>query len=155
MSNINDHLVKAIIEIPRGDDRRRHFKYDKTGFIDLGPIKDAIPVNDGVMPVHYGYIPNTVNPVEKDEIDVLVLSDRETVVGEEMNVRPVALICRADGDDKVIAVDETRDSIHEWSDIPEETRVLIEEFFSYHHEILSIEDADSVRAYVRANFLKV
>lgn len=26
--------MKAIIEIPKGDDRRRHLKHDKSGFIE-------------------------------------------------------------------------------------------------------------------------
>jgi hypothetical protein len=46
----------ATIEIPKASDRRIHMRYDKTGFIDLGPISEHITVNGGVMPVHYGYI---------------------------------------------------------------------------------------------------
>lgn len=141
--------MKVIIEIPKGDDRRRHFKFDKTGFIDLGPTKDVIPVNDGIMPVHYGYIPGTLNEEEGDEIDVLVLSQKSTVVGQELEVELIALIRRADGDDKVVAVDATRKSIKSWSDIPENERKLIEEFFSYHHKFLSIDDARAASDYVK------
>lgn len=132
--------MKAIIEIPKGDDRRRHLKYDKSGFVDLGPIKDVIPVNEGIMPVHYGYIPGTLNEKEGDEIDILVLSNDVLTVGQEVEVRPVALIKRADGDDKVVAVDESRPAIKSWADIPDEERSLIESFFSYHHKFLAIED---------------
>jgi inorganic pyrophosphatase len=145
--------MKVIIEIPKGDDRRRHLKFDKTGFVDLGLIRDVIPVNEGIMPVHYGYIPGTTNPQEGDEIDVLILSESDTVVGQEMEVRPVALIRRADGDDKVVAVDETQESLRDWHDVPEETRTLIEEFFSYHHAILSIENAEAARVYVGENLV--
>ena len=53
--------MKVIIEIPKGDDRRRHLKWDKSGFVDLGPIIEKIPVNGGIMPVDYGYIPGTEN----------------------------------------------------------------------------------------------
>lgn len=141
--------MKVIIEIPRGDDRRRHFKFDKTGFIDLGPTKDIIPVNDGIMPVHYGYIPGTLNKKEGDEIDVLVLSEKVTVVGQEIEVEPIALIKRADGDDKVVAVDESRKSIKSWNDIPDDERKLIEEFFSYHHKFLLIGDAKAASDYVK------
>jgi len=141
--------MKVIMEIPKGDDRRRHFKFDKTGFIDLGPTKDVIPVNDGIMPVHYGYIPGTLNEKEGDEIDVLVLSNNVTIVGQEIEVEPIALIKRADGDDKVVAVDATRKLIKSWDDIPDDERKLIEEFFSYHHKFLSIEGAKAASDYVK------
>lgn len=109
--------MKAIIEIPKGDDRRRHLKNDKSGFIDLGLIKDIIIVNDGIMPVHYGYIPETLNEKEGDEIDVLVLSDKSLEVGQEIEVDPIALIRREDEDDKVVAIDESRASVKTWNNI--------------------------------------
>ena len=142
--------MKAIIEIPRGDDRRRHMKYDKSGFVDLGPIKDVIPVNKGIMPVHYGYIPGTLNESEGDEVDILVLSNKQYAVGQEIEVGLVALIKRADGDDKVVAVDETRKKVRGWNDILEGERTLLTDFFSYHHKILSIEDAACAREYVES-----
>lgn len=140
--------MKAIIEIPKGDDRRRHLKHDKSGFIDLGPTKDIIPVNDGMMPVHYGYIPETLNEKEGDEIDVLVLSDKSLEVGQEIEVEPIALIRREDEDDKVVAIDESKKMFQKWDDIPELERKLIEDFFSYHYKFLSIENSDAARQYV-------
>jgi inorganic pyrophosphatase len=150
--------MKAIIEIPKGDDRRRHLKDDKSGFIDLGQIRDIIPINDGVMPVHYGYIPETLNEKEGDEVDVLVLSDKSLEVGQEVEVEPIALIRRKDKDDKVVAVDESKKTLQKWDDIPEPERKLIEDFFSYHHEFLSIEDGQFAREYVDSGhkqFLKM
>jgi inorganic pyrophosphatase len=140
--------MKVIIEIPRGDDRRRHMKYDKSGFIDLGPTKDVIPINDGIMPIHYGYIPGTLNAKEGDEIDVLVLSEKSYAVGEEINVNPIALIKRADGDDKVVAIDDTTSLIKYWNDVKKEERELIESFFSYHHKITSIENFEVTKKYL-------
>lgn len=140
--------MKAVIEIPKGDNRRRHLKADKSGFIDMGPTKDVIPVNSGIMPVHYGYIPETVNEKERDEIDVLVLSDDASKVGQEIEVKPIALILREDEDDKVVAVDKTREQLKKWSDIPEPERALIEEFFSYHHKFRSIENAEFAIEYI-------
>jgi inorganic pyrophosphatase len=139
--------MKAIIEIPRGDNRRRHLREDKSGFIDLGPTRDVIPVNDGVMPVHYGLIPETLNIIEGDEVDILVLSTRKLEIGQEIVVEPIALLRREDGDDKVVAVDETRQSIQSWHDIPEDERSLIESFFSYHSKFLAIEDREKARKY--------
>ncbi len=128
MENRNKYM-KAIIEIPKGDNRRRHIKYDKSGFIDLGPTKDVISVNDGIMPIHYGYIPETLNEKEGDEIDILILSNKALEVGQEIEVEPIALIRRDDEDDKIVAVDETMISIKKWSEIPEDERKLIESFF--------------------------
>lgn len=140
--------MKVIIEIPKGDNRRRHMRYDKSGFIDLGPIRDVIPVNDGVMPVHYGYISETLNEKEGDEVDALVLSNKLLEVGQEIEVEPIALINRADGDDKIVAVDETKKIIKTWDDLPQDERKLIEDYFSYHHKFLSIEDAISAKRYI-------
>ncbi len=72
--NTSVNKMKAVIEMPKGDVRRRHIKYDKSGFIDLGPIKNVIPVNDGVMPVHYGYIPETLNEKELDESFLVIIT---------------------------------------------------------------------------------
>src|SRR3989344_4921826 len=92
----NRLMFKALIEIPKGDPRRRHLKYDKSGFVDLGPIKDEIPINEGVMPVNYGLILNTVNQEEgseqSEELDVLVISDRVMTIGEQVVIEPIAFI---------------------------------------------------------------
>jgi|GEM_PF-872568 len=146
--------MKAIIEIPKGDDRRRHIKYDKSGFIDLGPTKDVIPVNDGVMPIHYGYIPETWNEKEGDEVDVLILSEKTLEVGQEIDVEPIALIKREDEDDKIVAIDETIKTVREWGDISKEERELIEKFFSYHHKFRSIENAGIAKLYIEDTYEK-
>ncbi len=143
--------MKAVIEIPKGDDRRRHIKHDKTGFIDLGPIKDVIPVNEGIMPVDYGYIPGTFNEKDEDEIDVMVISNRKFKVGQEVEIEPIALIRRDDQDDKVVAVDKTKKSIRKWLDIPEHERELIKSFFCNRHKIIAVEDEEKAREYVKSN----
>jgi inorganic pyrophosphatase len=143
--------MKAIIEIPLGDDRRRHMKYDKSGFIDLGPTKEVIPVNDGVMPVNYGYIKDTLNIGEGDEIDVLIFSKQILSVGQEIDILPFALIRRADGDDKVVSTDNTLD-IKSWEDIEQGERELIEKFFSYHHKFIAIENKESAEKYIESGY---
>ena len=110
------------------------------------------------MPIHYGYIPETLNTKEGDEIDVLVLSDDATEIGQEIEVEPIALISREDGDDKVVAVDKTRKATRKWEDISESERKLIESFFSYHHKFRSIEDEKTARRYVnngREQYMRV
>jgi len=143
--------MKAVIEIPKGDDRRRHLKHDKTGFVDLGPIKDMIQVNEGIMPVDYGFIPETLNKKDDDEVDALVLSDKKFKVGQEVEVKAVAILKRSDGDDKIIVVDETKKSIKEWQDIPKETRNLIENFFGNRNKVIAIENAKKAKQYVEEN----
>jgi len=144
--------MKVIIEMPKGDDRRRHFKFDKTGFIDLGPIKEIIPINNGLMPISYGYIPYTLNVDEGDEIDVLILSNNILEVAQEVEVEPIALIVRDDGDNKVVAIDNSIFDIKEWKDIPENERELIEQFFSYHHKITAIENLDITKQYIENGY---
>lgn len=92
----------ATIEIPKGSDRRIHMSYDKSGFIDLGPIKEHIPVNEGVMPVHYGYIEGTVNKEEGDEVDVIVFSKNPYNTGDKVEIEILGSFVRKDGDHKMM-----------------------------------------------------
>lgn len=124
-------LVDAVIEIPRGDNVRRHISNDKKAFIDLGLIKDKIPVNNGVMPADYGFIPHTHNQADQDEIDIIVVTDCKLTVGELVSVKPIAIVNRDDGDHKIIATEE--DNITSWETIPEEVRSLIGATLCYQH----------------------
>lgn len=140
--------MKIIIEMSKGDSRRRHIKYDKSGFIDLGPIKEIIPVNDGKMPVNYGFFPETLNVSEGDEVDVLIISNNILEVGGEFDVRPIAIMRREDGDDKIVAADASVPEIEKWEDISEEERTLIKSFFSYHYKFIIIEGAVMAKEYL-------
>ncbi len=141
-------IFEAIIEIPRGDDRRRHFNCEKNMFVDLDPIKERIPVNEGVMPIHYGFIPNTHNPADKDDVDLLLYSEREFKVGEKVKVRLIGLLDRADGDSKVIAIEENNQEIKKCEDIPKEEMDLIIRYFGVHHKIKMIDDEKMAEEYV-------
>ena len=112
---------KAIIEIPKNCDRRIHMRYDGSGFEDFGPIKEKIPVNDGAMPVAYGYIVDAINKDEKDNVDVLVFSNKEYKTGDEMDVTIFGLMNRDDGDHKILAVDATID-YKSFDDIPTKSK---------------------------------
>jgi len=147
-------MYKAIIEIPKGNNRRRHWNKERKEFVDLGPLKDVIPVNNGIAPVNYGFIIDTFNEADGDEIDVLVLSNSVVSVGQELEIRPIAVIKRADGDHKVVAVDSTIQNIQEWQDIVESERSIIEDFVSHHFAIEKIEDAKSTERYIDNNRVK-
>src|SRR5690349_7141229 len=97
----------AIIEIPKGIDRKIHMKHDKSGFFDFGAIKDQIPVNNGVMPVHYGYLEGIMNEADHDEVDVMVFSKKDYKTGDKMEVEVVGVLTREDGDNKIIAFDNS------------------------------------------------
>ena len=140
--------MKAIIEIPKGCDRRRHLNYAKTAIEDFGPIKEKIPVNDGIMPVAYGYLEGVENKDEKDNVDVLVFSKKEFATGESVEVYPFALIKRSDKDHKVLATDDTI-SLKTWDDVPAEERDLLYAYFSHNHKIEKIEGKEGVDAYIK------
>ena len=143
--------LKAVIEIPRGSNRRIHLAYDKSGFVDLGPIAEAIPVNNGVMPVAYGYLENTFNHQEKDNEDVLVFSTRNFKTGEAVSVEAFGLLRRADLDHKVLAHDDTVD-FQSWSAVPVELQKLIIEYFGFKHPIEAIEDAAFAQEYIQRSW---
>lgn len=126
------------IEIPRGSNRRIHMSHDKSGFIDLGSIKDQIPVNEGIMPCHYGYINQTLNEDDGDEIDVIILSKRSYNTGDKVDIEILGMITRQDGDNKIIARDNSEtDSV--FDKLSETDRVLILDYFGYKSPITSID----------------
>ncbi len=152
--------VKVFIEIPKGDDRRRHLSHDKKEMLDLGPTKKVIPVNDGMMPIAYGFILGTLqndesskNPDEiPDEVDVLVYSKNSFKVGEITTATPIGFITREDGDHKVVAVDGTTSKqIKKWEDIPSEERKLMLKYFGYKSPIVSVNGAAVAIAYIEKN----
>ena len=77
-------MLKAIIEIPKGCDRRIHFSQEKNDFVDFGPIREKIPVNGGKMPVAYGFLEGIMNEKEEDEVDVLIFSKKDLKTGDKI-----------------------------------------------------------------------
>lgn len=146
-------MYKAIIEIPKGCSRRIHLRFDKTGFIDLGEIKEKIPINNGVMPVDYGFIEGTKNPFEDDDIDVIILSNNIFKTGDTVKIKPIGLLRRDDNDDKVLAVDKTV-KMENWDEVPEEQQQLILDFFGYNHKILEVGDSIEGNNYIKEYIIK-
>ena len=148
--------LKAVIEIPKGNERRWHLNFRKNAIEDFGPIKDRIPVNGGIMPVAYGYLEGTENREENsevvEEIDVLVFSKRNFAVGEKVDVEIFGCIKRADGDHKILASDETV-SVEKLTDISAEERDLVLKFFGHNHPIISIEGKVEAEEYVKKSFV--
>ena len=140
---------KAVIEIPKGCDRRIHLSYDGINFIDLGLIKEEIPINEGIMPVCYGYIENIVNETEKDNLDVIIFSNKSYNSKDKTNIEIIGMLNREDGDHKVIAIDNSI-LIKDFYDINEEERNLILEYFGYKSKITSIDNKDKALEYIQS-----
>ncbi|MES2930789.1 MAG: inorganic diphosphatase [Patescibacteria group bacterium] len=141
----------AIIEIPKGSDRRIHKKMgtDKLGeFIDLGPTKEILPINGGIMPVCYGYLENIFNKEEGDEVDVLIFSNKEHKTGDIVQVEVFGIFVREDKDHKILARDESV-AIDIVADIEPELLKLTREFFGHKHKIILVDDKDAALEYLK------
>lgn len=139
----------AVVEIPKGSDRRIHMAYDGSGFIDLGLIKDRIPVHDGIMPVAYGYLPNYINHEEKDNVDVLIFSRNEFKTGDEVEVEVFGIVIREDEDHKVLARD-TSFSVGSFNELDDKQLLL--DYFGFKSKISSVEDKEWTESYLKACF---
>ncbi len=138
----------ATIEMPKGESRRIHLSYNKEeGFIDLGPIKEQIPVNDGIMPVHYGYIDNTTNEIEKDEVDVLIFSTKSYKTGDKVEIDIFGMLNREDGDHKVLATDDSM-ATNTFDEMSVDTRNLILEYFGHKSKVISVDTKETALKYV-------
>ena len=143
----------ATIEIPKGSNRRIHMSYDMIGFIDLGPIEEQIPVNGGVMPVHYGYINGTMNSGEGDEVDVIIFSKKSYNTGDKIEIEILGTLIRKDGDHKVIARDNSEDEAV-FQDLSEIDRKLIMDYMGYKSPIVSIDTKEQAMEYVKNSEIK-
>jgi inorganic pyrophosphatase len=144
---------KAVVEIPKGCDKRIHLSYDGISFIDLGLIKEEIPINEGVMPICYGYIENIINEIEKDNLDVIIFSNKPYKTKDKIDIDIIGMINREDGDHKVIAVDNSV-SIKDFDDIDQEERNLILEYFGYKSKITSIDNRDKTLEYIQSSIIQ-
>ena len=138
----------ATIEIPKGTDRRIHMSFDRSGFVDLGHIKDHIPVNEGVMPVDYGYIDGTLNKDEVDEVDVLVFSKNAYSTGDKVEIEILGMLIREDGDHKVIARDSSESDLV-FQELAQTERQLIIDYIGYKSPVRSIDTKTATLEYVK------
>ena len=126
--------------------------YDGSGFKDFGSIKEQIPINNGVMPVAYGYLENIINKKEKDNVDVLVFSTKFFVTGDEVEVTPFAMMERSDEDHKILAYDNTI-SLKDWSEVSTNERELILSYFGFKGQI-KVEDVYRAEEYINQSHVK-
>ena len=135
--------VDVLIEMPKGESRRIHLgRMGDEGWIDLGPIKKIIPINDGIIPIAYGFIMGTKmkekGSTMEEELDALVYSNKAFQIGEVVRARPTALLTLENGDDKVVCVDYNIPIIG-FNQIPEKDLIL--KYFGYKSKITRIGTA--------------
>ncbi len=146
--------IYAVVECLKGD--RNKYEYDK----DVPTVVlDRVLHSNVHYPGDYGFIPRSWYD-DDDPFDVLVLVEDSTFPGCVIEARPVALMLMDDDgeqDDKVIAVptaDPRFDHIGDLSDLPQQTRDEIDEFFETYKnleegkrtETLGWEDRDAALA---------
>jgi len=150
-------MYTAVIEIPKNCDRRIHWgnrPENKGTFVDLGPLYDVIPVNDGKMPMAYGFLKGTVGTDgEGDEVDVLIFSNKEFKTGDEATVTLFGILKREDGDQKVLAHDETV-SYDSFQNLDPELQKVTLDFHGSKHKITSIEEKAVAEEYVKATVVQ-
>ena len=121
--------------------------YDGSGFIDLGLIRDQISVNDGVMPVAYGYLLHYINATEKDNVDALIFSESKFKTGDEIEVEVFGILTREDGDHKVLARDSTV-SFQSMDDL--DNKKLLLDYFGFKSRVVSVGDKNIAKEYLNS-----
>ncbi|MEM3715104.1 MAG: inorganic diphosphatase, partial [Nitrososphaeria archaeon] len=96
--------VEVLIEMPKGESRRIHLAYSRAFYIDLGPIKNIIPVNEGKMPIAYGFVVGTLirDEEEESELDAIVYSKKDYKIGDRIRAYPIAALHIKNGDHKIV-----------------------------------------------------
>lgn len=91
-------LVYAVIENPKGSIDRLVYDEGQQRFVSAGwQFPDPLPV-------HYGWIPQTLTEADGEELDLVVLGEGSSVPGSMMAVRPIGTLLREGGDHKVVGL---------------------------------------------------
>lgn len=110
--------LEAVIEDPAGS-LVRHMYDPASGTWRTFPHPHA----RRPWPANYGYLVGTYNPSDDDALDVIVLAGEPLPTGTRVTVRPVGLLRRASGDDKIVAVrcdDPRYGSVRRLAEVPAE-----------------------------------
>jgi inorganic pyrophosphatase len=130
--------VNVVIEVPVGGQPIK-YEMDK----DAGTlVVDRFLYTSMRYPGNYGFIPHTLSD-DGDPCDVLIANQRGVVPGAVMAVRPIGVLKMLDeagGDEKIIAVPVPRltrryESVHDYLDLPENTRQQIQHFFEHYKDL--------------------
>jgi len=147
--------VDVLIEMPKGASKRTHINWARTHWIDGGPIKRAIPVNEGIMPIDYGFVVGTMikEGSHKDELDALVYTERKLELGSRIKIDPTAVLYIKNGDNKIIGVGKDT-TVQKWEDIPARTRNLLIKYFGYKSPVIKIGDKKDAERLIKKHLTK-
>ncbi len=130
--------VNVIIEVSVGGHPIKYEMDKEAGTL----VVDRFLYTPMAYPGNYGFVPHTLSD-DGDPIDVLVCNTRELMPGCLINVRPIGVLIMEDNagqDEKILAVPSTTvsrryESIHEYYDMPQITRMQIEHFFEHYKDL--------------------
>jgi inorganic pyrophosphatase len=97
-------------------------------------------------PAAYGYLLGTYNASDGDALDVLVLSSQPLTTGQWVQVRPIGLFLRPDGDHKVLAVhcgDPHYGTVQDLTQVPPADLRAIEDWFAAWDTVLGWAAAEA------------
>lgn len=127
--------VNVVIEIQRGGGRNK-YEFDKTtGYLTL----DRVNGTTAGYPADYGFIPGTLCE-DGDPLDSLLIIDESIVHGAVVPARPIGVLYMIDegeGDEKLICVpakDVSKDHIKELTDLGENFKKVVEQFYSHYKD---------------------
>ncbi len=128
VANRDTDCIEAVIEDPAGS-LLRHVYDARTGTWHSFPH----PFARRPWPANYGFLVGTYNPSDADALDVIVLASRPFATGTRLLVRPVGLLRRRNGDDKVLAVacaDQQYGALCRLTEVPTEDIARIVDWFA-------------------------
>jgi len=142
-------ICDAVVEDPRGA-TQRHVWDDAAGTWRTYQHPHATRP----WPTSYGFLPGTWNPADQDALDVMILATSPLPTGTRLRVRPVGLLRRPDGDDKIlaVAVDDPAYADLRWlGEVPAADLAAIEAWFRDWSEAGAWEDAGAAERLIRAS----
>lgn len=94
--------IYAYVEIPRGGTNKYEYKKE------LGTLMlDRVLYESVFYPTEYGFVPQTWIPIERDPLDIMIITTNPTFPGCLLKARPIGIIKITDNkepDFKIIAV---------------------------------------------------
>ncbi len=138
-SDSDDHIIRVVIETPKGSRNKYDFDADQKVF----ELKTVLPAGM-TFPYDFGFIPPTLGD-DGDPIDVLVLMDEPAFPGCVLRCRLIGII---EGEqinkkgktrnDRVVAVEKENHSfadVHHIDDLGKTFLADLEEFFVNYHRL--------------------
>ena len=128
--------VYCLVEIPKGSVNKYEFRADLGVF-----LLDRVLYESVFFPTEYGIVPQTLNKMDGDPLDIMVLSSFPTFSGCLISCRPIGVLRITDSgeqDDKIISVpanDPRFDHIKDLSDLPIQTKKEISNFWENYSEL--------------------